>query len=324
MRKLIALACFTALVVAGAGTAAAGGLFTGRDVKNRSLSGADIRKGSLPMNVLSRGTRRLIRRHVTVGGNQTPAGQGENGAQGPQGPQGPQGTPGSRAFSTAKWGVVGRNTFGSPVADFRVGPFGRTAAGQTAATQAPPLGSGSLGIEVGLTGSPDNQEKLDFSDQTDFAETKTDDLTALSYYVFVDEDSISGHSTPSVKMEVNPDANGKTYTTLLYLPDDSSAPSRPATQTPGQWQKYDAFATGNRWYATGGGGDLFGNGHCNLANPCSWNDMKAELGPNARITYSLGIQKGRDNPWHGAVDALRVNGTVFDFEPGGVFPAPAS
>ena len=35
------------------------------------------------------------------------------------------------------------------------------------------------------------------------------------------------------------------------------------------------------------------------------------------------VTKGRDNSWQGAVDGLRINGTVFDFEETGVFERAA-
>jgi hypothetical protein len=34
--------------------------------------------------------------------------------------------------------------------------------------------------------------------------------------------------------------------------------------------------------------------------------------------FSVQITKGRDNAWQGAVDALRINAEVFDFEATGV------
>ena len=42
------------------------------------------------------------------------------------------------------------------------------------------------------------------------------------------------------------------------------------------------------------------------------------LGPNASI-YTAQITKGRDYAFSGAVDALRINNQVFDFEPFGVY-----
>ena len=46
----------------------------------------------------------------------------------------------------AHWGIIDRNTIGSPVADLRTGPYGSF--GATGAAAGPPRGVGSLGIEV--------------------------------------------------------------------------------------------------------------------------------------------------------------------------------
>jgi hypothetical protein len=35
------------------------------------------------------------------------------------------------------------------------------------------------------------------------------------------------------------------------------------------------------------------------------------------------VSKGRDFAWQGAVDGLRINGTIYDFEPLGVKTVPA-
>ncbi len=71
------------------GTAVAGAhlLITGANVKNHSLTGADIKNASIGASALSA----LTRRHLK--GNRGPAGpQGATGAPGPSGPQGPAGT----------------------------------------------------------------------------------------------------------------------------------------------------------------------------------------------------------------------------------------
>jgi hypothetical protein len=46
-------------------------------------------------------------------------------------------------------------------------------------------------------------------------------------------------------------------------------------------------------------------------------DLLDDGGPAATI-ISAGVSKGRDYEFHGAVDGLRINGTVFDFEETGV------
>ena len=46
-------------------------------------------------------------------------------------------------------------------------------------------------------------------------------------------------------------------------------------------------------------------------------------GGDPATVLSVAITKGRDQEWHGAVDGLRINGTVYDFEESGVTGQPA-
>jgi hypothetical protein len=245
--------------------------------------------------------------------------RGATGPQGPRGetgPQGPKGDPGDRAsLSRLPWGVVGRNTIGSPAAYFRVGPWGRTSG--YAATVPPPLGDGSLGIHVeGVNGTGSSAEKLSFGDETTFADLPIRSISTLSYWVYTAEDVFTNHSLPTLSVEANPDANGAGYTTLVYLPDGSTAPSAPSPRTVNAWQKYDPLAAGNKWHSTA---DLDPNTTlCQISNPSQFSDLVAQTGPNARVSFSLAITKGRDNEFTGAVDAVTVNGATYDFEPEGV------
>ena len=55
---------------------------------------------------------------------------------------------------------------------------------------------------------------------------------------------------------------------------------------------------------------------------CTWTQAKAALNDpdgNPAIIYTLAVGKGRDNIWVGAVDGLRYNNSIFDFELLGVF-----
>ena len=53
---------------------------------------------------------------------------------------------------------------------------------------------------------------------------------------------------------------------------------------------------------------------------CSWTDLQAFLndGGDAPTLLSVSVTKGSDVEWHGAVDGLRINDTVYDFEEHGV------
>ncbi|WP_329360848.1 hypothetical protein [Streptomyces sp. NBC_01483] len=54
--------------------------------------------------------------------------------------------------------------------------------------------------------------------------------------------------------------------------------------------------------------------HCSLAQ------VKASLNDGGAVPtiYSAAVGKGRDHMWIGAVDGLRINQYLYDFEPGGV------
>jgi hypothetical protein len=307
-----------AVVIACAGSATAASLITGKQIKDGSLTGADLKNRSLGAKDLSRHARDELE------GRRGPRGaEGPTGARGPAGPQGatgPQGPPGAAAtFSAAKWGVIARNVYGSPVADLRVGPWGR-APGADAATEEPPYGIGSLGLAVNdaPTGAPESDgEKASFGNETDFAGLDVSAITALSVSVFATaegSDDPAEVSMPNIAIEVDPDvSNGPTpvnYTSLVYLPPQPSETNR--------WQSYDATAVG-AWFASGTAGTVTG---CTGIDPCSFADLSDALGPDAEITLSVAIAKGRDGTFVGAVDGLRVNDTVYDFEPLGVRELP--
>jgi hypothetical protein len=241
---------------------------------------------------------------------------GAMGATGATGATGPSGT-----LSQEKWGKVLRNTIGNPSSQFRTGPYGRT--GPTpAATQAPLCGTGSLemlvaGVPPGGTGN--DAQKLAFGNETDFAGTPVASITNLKYALFVGMDTLTAVSFPAVAMEVSsPSAPAFGYSQLVYLPNDSVAPSAPATPALGQWQTWDAATGGSKWYATGGAGPATG---CTLATPCSFAALKAAL-PNAVVSFSLSFTKGRDDAFNGAVDCLEVNANLYDFEADGVHKTP--
>lgn len=231
----------------------------------------------------------------------------------------PSGAEAPTPSTSDKWGVISRNTIGSPNAILRYGPYGRTDT-TPASLQPPPYGQGSLGIIVG-----DGTEKIAFGNETNFAGTPISGINILRYWVLTGMDDL-GASLPAVAMEVNPNDPthpNETYSSLVYLPNSSISPSAPTTPAVNVWQRYDATATGNKWFATGATGTRIG---CALSSPCSFEQLKSQL-PNAQISLSLEITKGRDNAFIGAVDSLRVNNLVYDFEKNGVFtkaPLPTS
>jgi hypothetical protein len=85
-------------VVLGGSAFAAGSLLTGADIKDQSLTGKDIKPGSVGMSRLTKGAQALMQR---VGGSSLGA-SGVNGADGAQGPKGETGAAGAKGATGDK------------------------------------------------------------------------------------------------------------------------------------------------------------------------------------------------------------------------------
>ncbi|MGQ4517341.1 hypothetical protein [Streptomyces sp. DW26H14] len=218
------------------------------------------------------------------------------------------------------WGVIARNTIGSPVAALRNGPF--VPAGGNRQASRPPYGQGSLGIEVAdhSTSLTPPSEKVDFGNEVDFAGDPVQGLKHVGFHVFQTGENIGyggGGATgaknmPNIRFEIDPNltaAPTNHFSTLNWLPD--------ASPVPDGWSPYlDATTTGS-WWLTGAAGTTTG---CNQATPCSFQQVKTKLndgGPAATI-LTAAVGKGRDYMWIGAVDGLRINQNIYDFEADGV------
>lgn len=81
------------LLVAMAGSATAGALITGRDIKDGTVTSKDLRNGTVTGADVKDGS---LSRQDFSGSLQGP--QGPAGPEGPVGPQGPQGTPGVSGY----------------------------------------------------------------------------------------------------------------------------------------------------------------------------------------------------------------------------------
>ena len=126
---------------------------------------------------------------------------------------------------------------------------------------------------------------------------------------------------PGIAFEIDPNVPGKShYSSLVFMPNN------PATGN--AWSYIDATkAASGLW---GGTGSAFAGSKCDInGTRCTWDELQAYLTANnsgtpAKITYSVGVTKGRDFSWQGAIDGLRINDTVFDFEETGVFARPVA
>ncbi|WP_328771443.1 hypothetical protein [Streptomyces sp. NBC_00286] len=213
------------------------------------------------------------------------------------------------------WGVITRNTIGSPVAELRDGPFGSF--GVQGSSARPPYGRGSLGIEVAdnSTSLADPREKVDFGNEVDFFGDPVLGLEQLGFHVFQTGENIAyggPENMPNIRFEI--DANlsslpADNYTTMVWVPD-----AAPVTN---QWSGFiDATSTGY-WYFSGAEGAATG---CTQAAQCTFAQAKTALddGGDAPIIYTAAVGKGRDHMWIGAVDGLRINRYIYDFEASGV------
>ncbi|MEU9976790.1 hypothetical protein [Streptomyces sp. NPDC051014] len=230
--------------------------------------------------------------------------------------------PGPASAATARktvsgdhWGVITRNTIGSPVAALRSGPFGPI--GVPGPQAGPPYGEGSLGLEVAdrSTSLSPAAEKASFGNEVDFYGNRVLGLDRVGFHVFQTAENVSyggAANMPNLTFEINPNlaaAPGTTYASMVWTPGPSPVV--------GRWSSYlDATTTGS-WHLTGSAGTATG---CTLSTPCSFAGLKAALndGGAEPTAYSVAVVKGRDYMWIGAVDGLRINRTVYDFEADGV------
>jgi len=230
---------------------------------------------------------------------------------------------GAPGTSAGNWGVMDRNTVGSPVAQLRGGPNTPTLTDDPenpidpSTRTVPPFGTGSLGLSVAGPGS----EKVAYGNEVDFFSTPFD-VTQVGYFVYNLPENINagGASTnmPSITFEINPNTKAPLlshYSSLVYVP---AANSRLG------WSDYIDGTTTGLW---GLSSSVFNGTPCSLSGSlCTWAqilDFLDDGGATAQL-FSVAISKGTDFAWHGAVDGLRINNTVYDFEEHGVVATPCA
>ena len=107
---------------------------------------------------------------------------------------------------------------------------------------------------------------------------------------------------PVIRLEIDPTGTGG-YTTMVWVP--SGVPDGSLNR----WSGYIDATTDGAWFFTGSFGTTSG---CNQTIMCNFVLAKSKV-PNGTV-YSVAVGKGRDNAWVGAVDGLRLNSTIYDFE----------
>ena len=221
---------------------------------------------------------------------------GPPGAPGQPGPPGPVGSAGN-------WGVMNRNTVGSPVAQLRSGPL-TPPVGQALPLSPPPFGSGSLNLTVA------DNEKATYGNEVDF-QGQPFALSQVGFQVYnLLENGLN--NMPGIAFEINPNV------TAFPLDLFSTVTFFPPTSPPGVWSSYLDGTTEGLW---GGTGDAFAGTVCDInGSLCTFAQLQTLLddGGDPATIFTVAITKGTDVAWHGAVDGLRINNTVYDFEEFGV------
>lgn len=198
------------------------------------------------------------------------------------------------------WGKMPRNEYGSPIAE-----TGTTATGTDA-----------LIIETGCfkepCTSPASWEKAEYGSEVEFAGLKIAEIGEIGFSVYI-ADSTVGHSPmPNIQMEVDPKVEGQTYSSLVYNPGET---------TPDIFEYVDATTPpvdpGNEgwWFSNG---TVAGATGCTLSHGCSLAEVQAAA-PEAEVSYSLGLGKGRDTLGEILIKEFKLNGTTYTFGPGGTF-----
>jgi hypothetical protein len=296
-----------ALFIALGGSAVASSLITSAKIKDGTIQARDIKKGSITLDRLSSSTRQALLAAGPAGpkgekgdpGDRGPSVLGSAPAPGEKGEKGEKGDAGP-TLSAGNWGLINRNTIGSANAFLRSGPA------------TPPLGKGALNLTVGSSA-----EKVAYGDEVDsVAGGLVSNLTQVGFRVYTTGENIAGGGStanmPSITFEIDPNMSRSTsnYSSLVYMPDNTPA---------NRWSDYvDATKTG-MWGGTGG---AFAGTKCDInGTRCTFDELQALLndGGDPATILTAGISKGRDFAWSGAVDGLRINSTVFDFEETGVF-----
>ncbi len=242
---------------------------------------------------------------------------GPVGPTGPEGPEGPTGPATPATYSNPEWGVMLRNTIGTATAQLRGGPTSTAFVSLGATPQAPPYGEGSLQLLV-----PTGDDKVDFGNEVDFVGDEVTAITEIGFHWFAtgESNALATTNVPAIRLEINPNGAGThpptdAYASLVFVPDAEAADN--------EWTDYvdatdDAAGT---WFLTGAPAA----DDCRPAAPCVWSDLQTYLGTAtaAPTIYTVAVGKGRDTGFQGAIDGLRVNDTIYDFEPLGVVETAA-
>jgi len=149
---------------------------------------------------------------------------------------------------------------------------------------------------------------VDFGNEVDFFGDPIAALNEVGFHVFQTGENVSyggPNNLPNIRFEIDPPgASG--YSTMVWVPAGPAPVNK--------WSDYIDATTNGVWYFTGAFGAAPPT--CNDTAPCTFSAARAKA--SGGTVYTVLVGKGRDNLWIGAVDGLRLNSTIHDFEEGGV------
>ena len=314
----------------GAGTATAAKLITSGDIKDGTIKSADIKNGTIKHDDIKKSTitrdrlAKAVRSQLDEGGPAGPPGRRDR--LDPRDPLEPRATRATRA-TPAQLSRPATGVFRTATRSGRRArscaldlPLPAASGPPAIPAQAPPFGTGSLNLVV--SGQPTvpaaQEEKVAYGNEFDFVGDSFQDLTAVGFHVYTTVENIDAggpDNLPSITFEVDPE-RGRGRRQLRVDRLLSAGHSFPCSGATTSMPPRTAM-----W---GGTGPAF------TGTPCDINGTRCTLRPSYRTLAqrrrrsrrSSGrwrITKGRDNSWQGAVDGLRINDTVYDFEETGVF-----
>ena len=129
-------------------------------------------------------------------------------------------------MTAGNWGVMNRNTIGSPNADLRSGPSTPTLAGLSGRLT-PPLGTGSLNLGVSAAQVAGTlSEKVAYGNEVDFF-GQPFNVTAVGFQVYNNQENISIPppaiaNMPKIAFEIDPNRelppfNASNFSTLTFF-----------------------------------------------------------------------------------------------------------
>lgn len=211
----------------GATGATAASLITGANVKDNSLTGADIKNigsvdikdGSINLHDLDGDVIKAIAKAGLAGPKGDTGARGDKGDKGNTGDTGAKGDKGDKgntgdtgadghnaSISSGNWGVQSRNVIGSPDIDLRGGPGDA------------PFGSGSLMFLVDPgSGDTTEKEKAAYGNEQDFTGDLVSNLSEVGFRVWTsgENNALGNPNMPSITFEVDPNLSSTAQQLLV-------------------------------------------------------------------------------------------------------------